>query len=199
MADRQTAEEKLAHLREMILNARSMPMSASCVINRGDVLAAVDDVIENLPDEIADAQRVIDRAQARIAEGEAEAGRILAEAREHAARLAQHTEVVRVAEEFAGRLRSEAQGGGCSAAAGDRRVHRLPDGRFQSVLYKTASQVRAAPHPAGGTQRARWIRSRHVGATAEARLSTQFGAGRRPVGERRSRRGQDPRGLEGLR
>ena len=30
MADRQTTEEKLANLRELILNARSMPMSASC-------------------------------------------------------------------------------------------------------------------------------------------------------------------------
>ena len=37
-----------------------MPMSASCVINRGDVLTAIDDVIENLPDEIADAQHVLD-------------------------------------------------------------------------------------------------------------------------------------------
>ena len=43
MADRQTAEEKLARLREMILNARAMPMSASCVINRGEVLAAIDE------------------------------------------------------------------------------------------------------------------------------------------------------------
>jgi cell division septum initiation protein DivIVA len=144
MADRQTAEEKLARLREMILNARSMPMSASCVINRGDVLAAVDDVIENLPDEIADAQRVIDRAQARIAEGEAEAGRILAEAREHAARLAQHTEVVRVAEEVAGKLRSEAQE---EAEALRRETDAFIDSRmagFESVLHKTASQVKTA-------------------------------------------------------
>ena len=37
-----------------------MPMSASCVINRGEVLTAIDDVIDNLPDEIADAQQVID-------------------------------------------------------------------------------------------------------------------------------------------
>jgi cell division septum initiation protein DivIVA len=144
MANRQTAEEKLAHLRGMILNARSMPMSASCVINRSDVLAAVDDVIENLPDEIADAQRVIDRAQARIAEGEAEAGRILAEAREHAARLAQHTEVVRVAEEIAGGLRSEAQD---EAEALRRETDAFIDSRmagFESVLHKTASQVKMA-------------------------------------------------------
>ena len=38
MVGRGTAEEKLAHLRELILNARAMPMSASCVINRGEVL-----------------------------------------------------------------------------------------------------------------------------------------------------------------
>ena len=62
MADRETSEEKLALLRELILNARAMPMSASCVINRGEVLAAIDDVIDNLPDEIADAQHVIDRS-----------------------------------------------------------------------------------------------------------------------------------------
>ena len=36
MADRETSEEKLALLRELILNARAMPMSASCVINRGE-------------------------------------------------------------------------------------------------------------------------------------------------------------------
>src|ERR687890_1559157 len=109
MADRQMTEEKLENLRELIMNARSMPMSASCVINRGEVLAAIDDVIENLPDEIADAQHVLDRSQAKIAEGEAEAGRILADAREHAAQLAQHSEVVRVAEQHAGRLIAEAQ------------------------------------------------------------------------------------------
>ena len=88
MVGRGTAEEKLAYLRELILNARAMPMSASCVINRSEVLAAIDDVIENLPYEIADAQRVIDTSASKVAEGQAEAGRILAEAREHAASLA---------------------------------------------------------------------------------------------------------------
>ena len=62
-----TAEDKLAYLRELILNARAMPMSASCVINRGEVLAAIDDLIENLPVEIAEAQQVIDRSAYKIA------------------------------------------------------------------------------------------------------------------------------------
>ena len=125
-----TAEEKLARLRELILNARSMPMSASCVINRGDVLAAIDDVIDNLPDEIAEAQSVIDASQAKIAEGEAEAGRILAEAREQAPTLAKHSEVVRVAEERP--PRSGGSGGrGRGAAPRGRHVHRLPDGQLR--------------------------------------------------------------------
>lgn len=144
MADRQTTEEKLANLRELILNARSMPMSASCVINRGDVLAAIDDVIENLPDEIADAQHVLDSSAAKIAEGEAEAGRILADAREHAARLAQHSEVVRVAETVAERMRLDAQD---EAAALRRETDAFIDSRmagFESVLHKTASQVKTA-------------------------------------------------------
>ena len=122
MVGRGTAEEKLAYLRELILNARAMPMSASCVINRSEVLAAIDDVIENLPDEIADAQHVIDTSASKVAEGEAEAGRILAEARDHAASLAQHSEVVRVAEQVI-----------------DARM-----ASFESVLHKTSSQVRTA-------------------------------------------------------
>jgi F0F1-type ATP synthase membrane subunit b/b' len=144
MAERQTAEEKLARLRELILNARAMPMSASCVINRGDVLSAIDDVIENLPDEIADAQDIIDRSQAKIAEGEAEAGRILAEAREHAATLAQHSEMVRVAEQQAAQMRADAEE---DVAALRRETDQFIDSRmagFESVLHKTASQVKTA-------------------------------------------------------
>jgi regulator of protease activity HflC (stomatin/prohibitin superfamily) len=144
MVGRGTAEEKLAYLRELILNARAMPMSASCVINRSDVLAAIDDVIDNLPDEIADAQQVIDTSASKVAEGEAEAGRILAEAREHAASLAQHSEVVRVAEQVAAQMRSEADQ---EAAALRREIDEFIDARmasFESVLHKTASQVRTA-------------------------------------------------------
>ncbi len=144
MVGRDSAEEKLAYLREVIANARAMPMSASCVINRGEVLAAIDDVIANLPDEIAEAQHVIDMAAFKIAEGEAEAGRILAEARDHAANLAQHSEVVRVGEQIAAGMRAEADD---EAAALRRETDEFIDARmasFESVLHKTVSQVRTA-------------------------------------------------------
>jgi F0F1-type ATP synthase membrane subunit b/b' len=144
MVGRGTAEQRLAYLRELILHARAMPMSASCVINRGEVLAAIDEAIGNLPYEIADAQQVIDTSASKIAEGEEEAGRILAEAREHAANLAQHSEVVRVAEQQAVEIRAEAEQ---EAAALRREIDEFIDARmasFESVLHKTTSQVRTA-------------------------------------------------------
>jgi len=144
MPERPTAEEKLTRLRELILNARAMPMSASCVINRGEVLTAIDEVIDNLPDEISDAQRVIDRSQAKIAEGEAESQRLIAKARDDAARLALESEIVRVAEEKAASIRAEAEK---EAQALREETDLFIDSRmasFESVLHKTASQVKTA-------------------------------------------------------
>ncbi|GAB3763900.1 hypothetical protein [Microlunatus parietis] len=144
MADRETVEEKLTLLREMIAQARAMPMSASCVINRGEVLSAIDDVIEHLPDEIEEAQAVIDASHAKIAEGEAEAARMIRDAREKALELAQHSEIVRVAEETAHRIRSEAE---AEAEALRRETDGFIDSRmasFESVLHKTTSQVKTA-------------------------------------------------------
>ena len=94
---------------KLIADARSMPMSASCVINRGDVLTAIDDIIDHLPDEIAQAQEVIDESQAKVSEGEAEAGKLVAVAREQVAELAEDTEIVRAAKERAAELIAEAE------------------------------------------------------------------------------------------
>ena len=139
-----TAEEKLAHLRELILNARAMPMSASCVINRGDVLAAIDDVIDNLPDEIADAQQVIDRSAGQDRRGRGrgrpDPGRG-PRARGEPGPAQRGGPGRRAAGgRDAGRGRGE-------AAALRRETDEFIDSRmagFESVLHKTASQVRTA-------------------------------------------------------
>jgi len=144
MADRETAELKLSALRELIANARSMPMSASCVINRSEVLSAIDDVIDGLPDELADAQAVIDSSQSKVTEGEAKASKILVDARRHAAELAQESEIMRVAQEKAAAITAEARS---EAEALRRETDTFIDARmasFESVLHKTASQVKTA-------------------------------------------------------
>ena len=164
MVGRGTAEEKLAYLRELILNARAMPMSASCVINRSEVLAAIDDVIDNLPDEIADAQQVIDTSASKVAEGEAEAGRILAEAREHAASLAQHSEVVRVAEQVAAQMRSEADQE-AAACAGRSMSSSTRVWRALSPCC-TRRRARCGPLAPGWRSAAAWIRASYRGWTS---------------------------------
>jgi hypothetical protein len=119
-------------------------MSASCVINRSEVLAAIDDAIEGLPDEIADAQSVIDRSQSKIAEGATEAGRIVHEARQQASDLAVQSEIVRAAEEMAAKIKADAE---AEAAELRRETDVFIDSRmasFESVLHKTTSQVRIA-------------------------------------------------------
>jgi cell division septum initiation protein DivIVA len=139
-----TAEERLAQLRELVLSARAMPMSASCVINRGDVLTAIDEVIDHLPDELGDAQRVIDRSSAKIAEGEAERERLVAQAKGEADRLARESEIVKTAETMAAKIVADAQQ---EAAALRKETDLFVDSRmasFESVLHKTSSQVRTA-------------------------------------------------------
>ena len=139
-----TAEEKLTQLRQLVLNARSMPMSASCVINRGEVLDAIDAVVANLPEEIAGAQQVIDERQSAIAEGEAEAERLREQAREEADALARDSQVVRIAEEVAAKVKADAE---AEAEALRRETDRFIDARmasFESVLHKTTSQVHTA-------------------------------------------------------
>ncbi len=144
MADRRTAEERLAALRALISNARAMPMSASCVINRNEVLRAIDDVISHLPDEIAEAQDVLEQAKASAAEGRDEAAQLLAEAREQAKGMATDTEVLKLAHEEAARITAEAE---AEAAALRREADAFVDARmagFESVLHKTTSQVKTA-------------------------------------------------------
>ena len=144
MAKSGSAEERLARLRELVLNARSMPMSASCVINRNEVLEAIDGVIQHLPDEFAEAQRVIDEAEAKIAEGKAEAARLIGEARSQVSQLAEDSEVVQAAEAMAAAIRADAEK---EAEALRRETDVFIDARmasFESVLHKTSSQVRTA-------------------------------------------------------
>src|ERR687889_2010915 len=94
--------ESLDALVTVVEEARGVPMTANCVVPRGDVLDLLDDVREALPGELDDAQDVLDRrdeivedatqeaeqtrstaladAEQLVAEARAEAERMVAEA-----------------------------------------------------------------------------------------------------------------------
>jgi len=146
MAEELTTETRLARLRELISSARSMPMSASCVVNRSEVLAAIDDLASHLPTEIDEAKAVIEDSKSRVTAGEAEAARIISEANEHALEQAGHSAQVRYAEERSAKIIADAE---ADAEELRREVDMFIDSRmagFESVLAKTSSQVRTARH-----------------------------------------------------
>ena len=132
---------KLDELTAIIDNARAMPMSASCVVNRGEVLAQIDEIRSLLPTEFDEAQRVLDDKGAVIAEGHAEAERIIEAAKAERARLIARTEVMRDAAK-------EAQETLAAASADADRMRReiddYVDGKlanFEVVLHKTMAAV----------------------------------------------------------
>jgi cell division septum initiation protein DivIVA len=132
---------KLDELTAVITNARAMPMSASCVVNRAEVLAQLDEMRALLPSELADAQRVIDDKGAVVAEGHAEAERIIEAARGERARLVARTEVAREATREAERTLGAAQ------ADAERMRIEIDDyvdsklANFEVVLHKTLKAV----------------------------------------------------------
>src|SRR4029078_2899617 len=58
--------EALDELVTIVEEARGLPMTASCIVPRGDVLELLDDVRDALPGEVDDAQDVLDHRDQMI-------------------------------------------------------------------------------------------------------------------------------------
>ena len=132
---------KLDELTALIDNARAMPMSASCVVNRGEVLAQLDELRALLPTEFDEAQRVLDDKGAVIAEGHAEAERIIEAAKAERARLITRTDVMRDAAKEAQETLAAAN---ADADRMRREIDDYVDGKlanFEVVLHKTLQAV----------------------------------------------------------
>jgi cell division septum initiation protein DivIVA len=95
---------KLAELRQVVEQAKSMPMSASAVVNRADVLGIIDELQGALEAAITESRRVIADRDAEVEAGRREAERIIAEARDERERLVSETDVHRVAKREADTL-----------------------------------------------------------------------------------------------
>ncbi len=88
---------KLAEIRQAVEQARSMPMSASAVVNRAQLLGMLDELGEALGTAFADAQKVLADRDGVVEEGRKEAEQIVADARNERDRLVSDTEVYRLA------------------------------------------------------------------------------------------------------
>jgi hypothetical protein len=80
-------QDLLRDLTKMIESARAMPMSASCIINRGEALMLINRLRETLPQEFRQAQLLLRDREAMIEEVRREAERVIGAAHEERNRI----------------------------------------------------------------------------------------------------------------
>jgi cell division septum initiation protein DivIVA len=133
--------DRLDELVAMVENARAMPMSASCIVNRAEMVDAIEALRSALPDELTKARGVLRDRSAVVDEGRVEAQVLIDEAKAMAAKLVARTEVVKEATREAERLVTAAE------AESERMRHEVDDyvdaklANFEIVLHKTLSAV----------------------------------------------------------
>lgn len=137
----QDVQVKLDEIVAIVESARAMPMSASCVVNRADLLGQLDELKELLPGEFRQARYLLQDRDEVVAEGRREAERIIEDAEQERLRLIEETDIVRDARLEANRLIGAAR----DEAAGMRReVDDYVDTKlanFEVVLTRTLGAV----------------------------------------------------------
>lgn len=134
-------QKKLDEIVAAVGGARSMPMSASCVINRAELLALLEEVRQALPGSLAQAQELIGGREQMVEEARREAERIIESAHSQRGSLISDTEVARRSRAEADRILAEArrEAEEIRAEADDYVDSKLAN--FEVVLTKTIGSV----------------------------------------------------------
>lgn len=102
-------EAKLFQLERVVGEAKTVPLSASVMINRSELDGLVADLREALPDELTQARWVIKERDDILERAQVDADDILDQARAEQARMVSEQEVVRQAESEAQRIVTDAR------------------------------------------------------------------------------------------
>lgn len=133
--------DRLDELTAVIERARSMPMSASCVVNRAEILGLLEEIRELLPEEFRHAQLLLQDREAVIEEGRHEVNRLIDEARTERSRMVDQTDIASEAQRHADQIRAEVHE---EAVALRAQVDDYVDTKlanFEVVLEKTLTAV----------------------------------------------------------
>ena len=133
--------EKLNTAIAVVEEARGVPLSASCVVHRGEMLEILEGARDVLPKDLFSAEVIISEKAPIIEEGRASAEAMIATAREDVARMVEQTAIVQAARDEAQRILDEAR----DVAEDERReVEAYIDGRLATlevILTKTMDAV----------------------------------------------------------
>uniref|UniRef100_UPI00332186C7 cell division initiation protein n=1 Tax=Streptomyces sp. NPDC001868 TaxID=3154401 RepID=UPI00332186C7 len=134
-------QKKLDEIVSVVSGARSMPMSASCVVNRAELLSLLDELRGALPDSLAQAQELIGDRDHMVERARLEAERIIENAHAERGSLISDTEVARRSQNEADRILTEArqEAEDVRAEADDYVDSKLAN--FEVVLTKTLGSV----------------------------------------------------------
>lgn len=143
MSDQQAydLETILRELRDIVDTARTMPMSASVLVNREETLELVDEALASLPEELRHARWLIKEREEYLVQARRDAEDIVEAGRVQAERMVERTEVAREARRVAQQVISQAE-------ADSRRLrHEAEDyidqklAAFEVVLERTMATV----------------------------------------------------------
>jgi hypothetical protein len=134
-------DDLLVELRELVENARTMPMSASVLVNREEILGLVEEILAALPDEVRHARWLLKERDEFMLQAHREADDVLASARVQAERMVERTEIAREAKRVSQRIidDAEAQARRLRLECEDYIDHKL--GEFEVVLDRTMNTV----------------------------------------------------------
>jgi cell division septum initiation protein DivIVA len=134
-------QKKLDEITAMVSGARAMPMSASCVVNRAELLALLEELRTELPGSLARAQELIGDREQMVAQARQEADRIIESAHAERGALIAETEIARRSQAEADRILAEArqEADEIRAEADDYVDSKLAN--FEVVLTKTLGSV----------------------------------------------------------
>jgi biopolymer transport protein ExbB/TolQ len=133
--------EKLSSAIIMVEEARSVPLSASCVLHRVELLELLDEARNFLPQDFDRARNLLASRDTIVEEGRQNADQLIAMAREEVAHMVEQTSIVQAARDESQRILDEAR----SVAERERQeVENYIDSRLATlevILNKTMDAV----------------------------------------------------------
>jgi len=133
--------EKLSAAITMVEEARSVPLSASCVVHRTELLDILDEARNLLPQDFSSAQNLLASRDSIIEEGRHSAEQLVLMAREEVARMVEQTSIVQAARDESQRVLDDAR---ATAERERQEVENYIDSRLATlevILSKTMDAV----------------------------------------------------------
>ena len=133
--------ERIASAISMVEEARGVPLSASCVVHRGELLELLDNARTSFPADLDRAQHILREQDFVIENARVQADQIIAHAREEVESMISQTEIVAAAKKEAKRILAQVEE---DAVSQQNEIDAYVDSRLATlevILHKTMDVV----------------------------------------------------------